>query len=141
MKYIVVLLIYAATFAAHAKGNFMIVSDNLINALATVESNNNASKVGKLGEVGILQIRQCVLDDVNRIFKTKYSLEDTKDNAKSREICRKYLQHWGRHYEIKTGKKATDKILAMIWNGGPKGPLKNISSLERYWEKVQLCIA
>lgn len=141
MKNIAVLLLCVASIVTYAKGNIMI-SDTLVNALAMVESNNNSTKVGKLGELGILQIRQCILDDVNRIYKTNYVLNDAKNNTKAKEICKKYLQYWGEHYEKKTGKKATNEVLAKIWNGGPNANSKNneivIANLKRYWEKVQL---
>ena len=119
----------------------VVVSDEFLNALAIVESNNDSSKVGKLGELGILQIRKCVLDDVNRVFKTNYTINDTKDDEKSREICRKYLKHWGGIYERRTGLKADHQVLAKIWNGGPLAPTKKryavARKLSRYWMKVR----
>lgn len=120
----------------------VIVTDKLIDALVQVESKGDSKKIGKLGELGILQIRECVIHDVNRIYKTNYVLDDARDDKKSKEICRKYLKYWGRHYERKTGQKATNKILSKIWNGGPNGPYKKtayaISSLDRYWRKVKV---
>ena len=119
----------------------VMVTDELLTALAQVESNNDNTKVGKLGELGILQIRECVIQDVNRIYKTKYVLNDAKDNEKAKDICRKYLQYWGKHYEKKTGLKATNQILSKIWNGGPTGPYKKttyvIANLDKYWNKVK----
>ena len=118
----------------------VIVSERLLDAIAMVESNNNPCKVGKLGEVGVFQIRQYVVDDVNRKYKTSYTIEDAK-TSKGREICKKYLQYWGNWYEVKTGRSANNQILAKIWNGGPKAPMKNnrttVAMLRRYWKKVQ----
>ena len=138
---IAILMAFCAVVCDGKTVRKVMVSDQLLDALAQVESNNDSTKVGKLGELGILQIRDCVIQDVNRIYKTKYVLEDAKDNTKAKDICRKYLTHWGRHYEIKTGKKADNKILSKIWNGGPTGPFKKtsyvIANLDKYWSKVQ----
>ena len=138
MKMFLIAILMALAIVSEGK---IMVTEKLLDALAEVESNNNPNKVGKLGELGILQIRECVIQDVNRIYKTNYVLEDAKDDTKSREICKKYLQYWGEKYERKTGLKADNKILSKIWNGGPNGPFKKttyiIASLDRYWEKVQ----
>ena len=138
MRKVILLYFLVLSTIVFAKGEVRnMVTDSLINALIRVESNGDSTKVGKLGELGILQIRQCVIDDVNRIYKTKYILEDAKNNEKAKDICRKYLTHWGRHYEIKTGLKADNKVLSKIWNGGPKGPWKETTYIIAYWNKVQ----
>lgn len=138
MKKVIILCLLALSTIVYGKGfRRNMVTDALINALIQVESNGDSTKVGKLGELGILQIRECVIKDVNRIYKTTYTLEDAKDNEKAKDICRKYLTHWGRHYEIKTGLKADNKVLSKIWNGGPKGPWKDTVYIIAYWNKVQ----
>ena len=123
----------------------VVVSDSLIDAIAIVESNNDNTKIGSFGELGILQIRQCVIDDVNKVYNTQYTINDTKDNEKSREICKKYLKYWGECYEKKTGLKATDQILAKIWNGGPSAPTRKHSRfakrVRRYWKRVKQYMA
>ena len=119
-----------------AFGAFAEPSDKLINALVKVESNGNSAAVGDGGKaVGVLQIHQGVVDDVNRICKTTYTYADRKDAKKSREMCRKFLTHWGRHYQKKTKNVATDEVLSRIWNGGPRG-WKNPAT-NKYWNKVK----
>ena len=112
-----------------AIGAFAEPSDKLINALVKVESEGRATVVGDSGKaVGVLQIHKCVVDDVNRIYKTKYTYEDRNNPVKSKEICKKYLMHYA-------GKNATDEKYARVWNGGPKGHTKK--STEKYWSKVK----
>ena len=119
-----------------AIGAFANPSDKLINALVKVESSGKADAVGDGGKaVGILQIHKGVIEDVNKISKVKYTVADRKDAKKSREICKLYLSHWGKHYQKKTGKVATDEVLSRIWNGGPSGWKK--SATNGYWAKVK----
>lgn len=81
--------------------------------------------------LGVLQIQMVVIDDVNRIYKTKYVHKDALDKKKAFEICRLYLGYWGAQYKKKTGKEPTDEVLARIWNGGPNGWKKKAT--DDYW--------
>lgn len=117
----------------------MIAIYALINALIAVESHGDANAIGKSGEVGILQIRPCVVEDVNRVYHTNYRLDDRRDKAASIKICELYLGYWGTRYEERTHKSATPEVLARIWNGGPNGWKKE--STKAYWEKVERKIA
>jgi len=112
------------------------VSANLIKALIKVESGGKIGAVGDGGlAVGVLQIHPIVIDDVNRIYKTKFTLKDRLDPEKSKTICRLYLDYYGRQYAKKTGLKPTDEVLSRIWNGGPGGWKKQ--STVKYWNKVK----
>ena len=100
----------------------------LLAALIMVESGGNPDSVGDKGQaVGCLQIWPCVVEDVNRIAGTSYTLEDRKSPAKSRQMCLIYLQHYGK------GKTWEER--ARQWNGGPNGHKK--AATEKYWEKVK----
>ncbi len=120
------------------------IDQKFLDAMIQVESNGDSTKVGKHGEVGVLQIRQCVITDVNRICKTHYTLSDAKDEEKAVKICKLYLIHYGNYYEKRTGKKADNKILSMIWNGGPLAPWKKkvevVTNLNKYWAKILLAM-
>ena len=108
----------------------------LISSLMIVESGGRADAIGDNGRaVGILQIHAECVQDVNRFAHTDYTLADRSDETKSKEICTKYLLHYGKRYKTKTGKEPTAEILARIWNGGPRG-YKN-ERTRRYWQKVQ----
>jgi hypothetical protein len=84
---------------------------------------------------GWLQIRMCVVEDVNRKYKMNFTSDDRDDKDKSIRICSMYLEIWGKHYEDSTGKDATFEVLARIWNGGPLGYKKE--STLKYWSKVE----
>lgn len=107
----------------------------LIPALCQVESSNNPLAIGDNGKaVGILQIHPILIEDVNRIYGTKYTLEDRKDPAISKLICQQYLTYWGKRYKLNTGKEPGLEVLAKIWNAGPNGWKKPVT--EKYWHKV-----
>ena len=111
------------------------IGSNLIDALCKVESNNNATAVGDKGKAkGILQIHKICVDDVNRIYGTKYVHDDAFNVEKARKICELYLLHYGKAYIKRTGKNPTELDLARIWNAGPKGYEK--ASTLAYADKV-----
>lgn len=96
--------------------------ERLIPALIQVESGGKNTIIGDLHltakAYGCLQIRQPCVDDVNRIYGTKYRAEDMNGNrALSIQVCRKYLRFWGGRL-----KQPTFEALAALWNGGPDGP-------------------
>lgn len=108
----------------------------LVSALIAVESGGDTNAVGdNKTAIGILQIHQCVLDDIHWRTRIFYAPDDRKNPEKSKEICRVYLTGYGYEYEKKTGKKATPEVLARIWNGGPNGWQKK--NTLKYWQKVK----
>lgn len=126
MKKIIVLMVMMAG---------LILQAGIVDALKVVESNNKPNAIGDNGDAkGILQIHIEVIKDVNRIYKTSYVHDDAFNAEKAEKICNLYLKFYGSRYQKKTGKVATDKILAKIWNGGPTG-YKNKKTNE-YWQKV-----
>lgn len=104
----------------------------ILQALVVVESGNQVNAIGDDGNAwGCLQIQQVCLDDVNRVYKTKYTRKDCFTRKKSYEIATKYLTYYGKQYQKNTGKKPTVEVLVRIWNGGPKGYKK--SATRKYW--------
>lgn len=125
-KYLMAIVVFAFGTVNVANAN---PSEQLIDALVKVESNGNPNAIGDNGRaIGILQIWKIVVDDVNRFSNVKYAYDDRYDEVKSREMCKKYLIHYG-------GKNATNEKYARIWNGGPKGHMKNATL--KYWKKVR----
>lgn len=119
----------------------MITFDQLIFALAIVESSLNPLAVGDNGNaVGYLQITPAVVQDVNTFYGTTYHMDDRYDTRKSVEICKKYLKYWGEVFEKKTGRPPSAEIYAKMWNGGcyawKKTDPKVLKNLDIYWEKV-----
>lgn len=108
-------------------------TDDLLDAIALVESNNRANAVGDGGSaVGAYQIRPIFLRDVNRILGwNKYELTDRWDPEKSRAMARVYLDHYG------GGLTLIDQ--ARQYNGGPRGHLKRAT--EPFAIKIQAAMS
>jgi len=107
----------------------------LLPLLVHVESGGDLNAVGDNGKAkGCLQLRAIYVEDVNRIYKTKYTHDDAFDKYKAHEITFLYLMHYGKRYEKLTGKTVTNEVLSRIHNGGPNG-FKNPKT-EKYWKKV-----
>lgn len=87
---------------------------------------------GRDGEVGPLQIRACVVADLQR-WGYAYTLADRDDLEKSKQMCRIYLTRYGTRRRL--GHAPTFQDYARIWNGGPDG-FREPETLP-YWRKVQ----
>ena len=105
---------------------------DLMNAIMEVESDNNDSAYHK-GEdaVGCLQIRRCMVNDVNRILKNQnshicFTYNDRWSRYKSIQMFRIYCKHYNLN---------TEEEIARCWNGGPRGMSKPLTV--NYWKKVQ----
>lgn len=112
-------------------------------AVEAPKTDEAALKAEKQGYYGCLQITQAVLDDVNVFYTTDVvqwvgkplSLEDCRDPFVSRWVCVHYLEYWGTHYTLETGKTPTYETMARIWNGGPQGYDRKATA--KYWIKVE----
>ena len=105
---------------------------HLLSAIIHVESSGRDSAYHK-GEdaVGCLQIRKCMVNDVNRILKRqksdkRYAYDDRWLRYKSIEMFEVYCKHYG---------LITAEEIARCWNGGPRGMQNDITA--GYWKKVQ----
>ena len=112
----------------HYKNEFL----NLLDAIIRVESSNNDDAYCESEDaVGCLQIRQTMVNDVNRILKRqgnykRYTYEDRWDRTKSIEMFNIFIGY----YNLKT-----NEDIARSWNGGPRG--SNKEATVYYWEKVK----
>jgi len=104
----------------------------LINAMIHVESRGNDSAYcASENAVGCLQIRPCMLYDVNRILKKTgrnihYTLSDRYDRNRSIEMFYIYCNYYNLN---------TLEDMARAWNGGPRGV--NKTTTVGYWNKVK----
>ena len=119
--------------------------ENLVTALVKTESNGNSAAIGDRGKAfGILQIHKVMVNDFNRISGKNYKHNDMFDKTLSLETAKTVLSYYAKHIEKTTGRKATDKELAFIWNGGGSSwrrvasPVSDTKqrNLESYWAKV-----
>ena len=107
--------------------------DRLIPALEQVESAGDPSAIGDNGRaLGVLQIWDVVVADVNRAKGTRYTHADALDPVKARAICRAYLSIYCTQKRL--GRAPTMEDAARIWNGGPNGHRK--AATVKYWQKV-----
>jgi soluble lytic murein transglycosylase-like protein len=88
--------------------------DQLLDAIALVESRSNPKAVGDSGRaLGLYQIHRRYWIDGTRILGVGWSYDEAGDPAKAREVVRAYLMHYGQ------GRSLLEK--ARIHNGGPRG--------------------
>ena len=81
--------------------------------------------------VGCLQIRRCMVDDINRILEIKnLPLRFTYNDRWSREKSIQMFEIYRKYYNLNTYEK-----IARCWNGGPNGLYK--STTTDYWNKVK----
>jgi len=91
---------------------------------------------GKAGEVGPLQIRQCVISDWNAAHpEDQLQLDDARGILVARKVFCWYVTYWGAQATRRYGHIPSMESYARIWNGGPKGYLRR--STKDYWKKVE----
>ncbi len=106
---------------------------DILNAIIQVESRGNPNAYAPSEDaVGILQIRKCMVDDVNRILKKRgtffrYTYQDRWSKDKSIEMFDIFCTYYG---------LTTAEEMARCWNGGPRG-INNPYTI-KYWNKVEL---
>ena len=91
---------------------------HLLSAIIHVESSNNDSAYNSYEDaVGCLQIRKCMVDDVNRILhKQKSDLRFSYDDRWLRDKSVKMFDIYCKYYGLITAEE-----IARCWNGGPRG--------------------
>ena len=106
---------------------------NIINAIMEVESNGRDNAYNESEDaVGCLQIRQTMVNDVNRILTRqgsdlRYTYDCRWNRDKSIEMFNIFIDYYG---------LTTAEEMARCWNGGPRG-INNPYTLG-YWNKVEL---
>ena len=112
--------------------NIKFSVSHLLSAIINVESNNNDSAYrADEDAVGCLQIRKCMVDDVNRILRRqnsqlRFTYDDRWLRSKSTQMFGIYCKYYGLN---------TAEEIARCWNGGPRGMSKPLTA--NYWRKVQ----
>ena len=105
---------------------------DILNAIMQVESRGDDNAYAPSEDaVGCLQIRKCMVDDVNRILKkininSRYSYNDRWNRQLSIEMFDIFCTYYGLN---------TAEEMARCWNGGPRG-INNPATLG-YWNKVE----
>ncbi|CAK0753791.1 hypothetical protein CCP3SC1AL1_2030001 [Gammaproteobacteria bacterium] len=100
--------------------------ERLITALIQVESGGRQLAVGDHGQaVGVLQLHPIMVQDVNRIAGTRYTLADRYNPEKSKAMARLYFRHYGRTWTVEQA--------CRHWNSGPG----STSGTDIYWQRVK----
>ena len=80
-------------------------------ALIWVESKGDSNAVGKLDDIGVLQIRPIIVEDCNRILEMEiFKLEDRLDSLKSVEMFNIIQDHYNPQHDYHWALK--------LWNSG-----------------------
>ena len=105
---------------------------HLLSAIMFVESSYNDSAYNSYEDaVGCLQIRKCMVNDVNRILRRQKSdLKFSYDDRWFRDKSIKMFDIYCKHYGLTTAEE-----IARCWNGGPRGMQNEITA--GYWKKVK----
>ena len=106
--------------------------DTILLAIMFVESSyNDSAYVASEDAVGCLQIRKCMVDDVNRILRRQKSdLRFSYDDRWLRDKSIKIFDIYCKHYGLTTAEQ-----IARCWNGGPRGMQNEMTA--GYWKKVK----
>ena len=116
MRKVLIMIVFSITLMGFKTKSELL---DIAEVLTEVESNNNTEAVGDSGKaLGILQIHQACVTDVNKWYGTEYTHEDTKNRAIARDIFVKYLSLGIKLYEEKCGHKPTESQIVRMWNGG-----------------------
>ncbi len=121
------------------------IADNikLRAAIAQVESRHIKWAVGAHGEIGIYQIGEEYVEDVNRIIRLYHICDETYDSSDrlSQGMANGMMSiYWGHYATVeRLGHEPTLQDLARIHNGGPNGYKKQATKV--YWEKVKVELA
>jgi hypothetical protein len=105
----------------------------LVAAIIMVESSGNDNAVNHREQAyGPLQVRQAVLTDVNRAYKTNYVLSQMRNRATAKEVFTKYVRLYGAD--------TSQEAAARCWNAGPGWKVKTGTAKQNvnvYWQKVK----
>lgn len=83
--------------------------DKLTLAIAFTESKFNPNADSGAGDHGVLQLREIYIAEVNRLYKTDYTVEDAFDIGKSIEIFNKMQEAKNPSYNLDTAIRLHNK--------------------------------
>ena len=103
-----------------------------ITIIGMVESSFDVAAINeKENAIGLLQIRPCVVEDVNNHYGTDFNHLDCYDTVVASTVCVLYIKMWCKKKKY----KCHVENAARIWNGGPDGPNKD--STLAYLNKIK----
>ena len=112
------------------------MTSQLLAALIAVESGGDDLARGRHGELGALQVRPCVVKDVNRIAGTHYRWAEMTNRWAAMGVFKIYTGHYCATGRL--GRAVTDQDRARTWHGGPTGWKRRQTLV--YWKRVRVQI-
>ncbi len=111
--------------------------DSILPLISKIESNNDDTAIGDNGKAyGRLQIWNIAVQDVNRVYGTKYTHEQMHDYAMAKEVFKLTLKHGIKVYKEKHGVMPKEEDVVRMWNGGVYKGYTNAKT-EKYWKKYK----
>ena len=105
------------------------MSPILLAALISVESSGNDLAKGDHGKaLGPLQIHKTLVQDVNRIHKTRFEWQRMTNRSEAVAVFTLYVQTYAPN--------GSDEDIARLWNSGPAYQQKRRAT-DLYWRKVR----
>lgn len=131
---IALILFFAAKGAFGQEINGQPTLEQLLDAIAQVESNCNDLAIGDSGKaIGRFQIHKSYWIDGTAYLKVSWPYSDVKDVVKARQVVRAYLAQYATKKRL--GRIPTLEDMARIHNGGPDGYKK--AATKKYWIKIK----
>ena len=111
----------------------------IYNKIKLVESKGNPEAIGDGGKAfGEVQIHKIAVDDVNRLYGTSYTHEDSFDKICSEEIFSLYLTAGIDIFCKKFGRDPTEEEVVRMWNGGIYDGFKEETTIRYYMKYREL---
>ena len=106
---------------------------DMYDKIRIVESNGNPRAIGDGGRAfGEVQIHKIVIEDVNRLYGTSYTHEDSFDKTCAKEIFSLYLNAGIDIFCKKFGRDPSEEEVVRMWNGGIYSGYKKKSTIKYY---------
>ncbi len=111
----------------------------IYNKIKIVESNGNPRAIGDGGKAfGEAQIHKIAVEDVNRLYGTNYTHEDSFDKICSKEIFSLYLSAGIDIFCKKFGRDPSEEEVVRMWNGSIYSGYKKKSTIKYYMKYKEL---
>jgi len=117
----VILLMSALCIVGAVKCRAGVVNEGFIQRVAMRESGNNPKARGKAGEVGLMQIRNVALEDVNVKHNTSYTMRDLLNPTINRWVGARYLEIQEQRLAKKLRRQPSEIEVYRAYNRGFRG--------------------
>ena len=115
--------------------------EHMLDAIEWVESRGDPNAIGQDGEVGAYQLKECYVDDCNRILQQKCSAvielyEDRLDKMKSRQITAYVTHHYAQH-DMRDKPYNRSQFIETAARSHNSPANRNNSKTDAYWSLIK----